>query len=75
MCLFKNNLIFRAVVVPLIPAVRRQTQVSSRPAWATEGVLGHPGLHSETMSEKQKQTTPLPPNSYFSKYSNSDMLR
>jgi hypothetical protein len=28
--------------------------VSSRPAWSTEGVPGQPGLHRETLSQKNK---------------------
>jgi hypothetical protein len=27
--------------------------VSSRPAWSTEGILEHPGLHTETLSRKE----------------------
>jgi hypothetical protein len=29
--------------------------LSSRPAWSIEGVLGQPGLHRETLSQKTKQ--------------------
>jgi hypothetical protein len=28
--------------------------LSLRPAWSTEGVLGQPGLHRETLSQKNK---------------------
>jgi hypothetical protein len=28
--------------------------LSSRPAWSTEYVLGQPGLHRETLSQKNK---------------------
>jgi hypothetical protein len=31
--------------------------LSSRPAWFTEGVLGQPGLHRETLSRKTKRQT------------------
>jgi hypothetical protein len=30
--------------------------VSSRPAWSTEQVPGHPGLHSEILYKKKKFT-------------------
>jgi hypothetical protein len=30
--------------------------LSSRPAWSTEGVPGEPGLHKETLSQKQNKT-------------------
>jgi hypothetical protein len=30
--------------------------LSSKPAWSTEQVSGQPGLHRETLSQKQKQT-------------------
>jgi hypothetical protein len=29
--------------------------LSSRPAWSTEQVPGQPGLHRETLSQKQQQ--------------------
>jgi hypothetical protein len=29
--------------------------LSSRPAWSTEWVLGQPGLHRETLSQKTKE--------------------
>jgi hypothetical protein len=29
--------------------------LSSRPAWSTEWVLGQPGLHRETLSQKKKK--------------------
>jgi hypothetical protein len=31
--------------------------LSSRTAWSTEYVPGHPGLHRETLSQKQNKTT------------------
>ena len=31
--------------------------LSSRPAWSTEKVPGQPGLHSETLSQKEKNKT------------------
>ena len=40
--------------MPLIPALRRQRQVSWRPVWSTKGVPGQLKLHSETWSQKQK---------------------
>jgi hypothetical protein len=30
--------------------------MSLRPAWSTEGVLGQPGLHRETVPKNNKQT-------------------
>jgi hypothetical protein len=30
--------------------------LSSRPAWSTESVPGQPGLHRETLSQKQNKT-------------------
>jgi hypothetical protein len=29
--------------------------LSSRPTWSTEQILGQPGLHRETLSQKTKQ--------------------
>jgi hypothetical protein len=29
--------------------------LSSRPAWSTEWILGQPGLHRETLSQKEKK--------------------
>jgi hypothetical protein len=34
--------------------------VSPRPAWSTEGVLAQPGLHRETLSQKQNKTKQNP---------------
>jgi hypothetical protein len=31
--------------------------LSSRPAWSTERVPGHPGLHRETLSRKKQNKT------------------
>jgi hypothetical protein len=38
--------------------------LSSRPAWSTEWVLGQPGLHRETLSQKTNKQTNKQTNSY-----------
>jgi hypothetical protein len=40
---------------------------SSVPAWATQGVLGHLGLHSETLSQKltNNSNKKIPPGGIF----------
>jgi hypothetical protein len=49
----------RAVVVHAFDSSTWEAEaggfLSSRPAWSTEWVPGQPGLHRETLSQKQKQ--------------------
>ena len=40
---------------PLVPELTGRS-LNSRPAWSTELVPGKPGLHRETLSQKNKQT-------------------
>jgi hypothetical protein len=39
--------------------------MSLRPAWLTWPVLGHAGLHSETLSQETKQTNNSLPKPFF----------
>ena len=40
-------------LLPLFPALGKQRQVSSGPAWSTYWVTGQPGKHTETLSLKK----------------------
>ena len=55
--------------MPLIPSLKRQISVSSRPAWSTQPILGQPGVHRDPFSKLCLSWPPDPPHTQRKKLS------